>query len=130
MSGMQPRPLDRGAPPGALGLLALRLADHARRLGLTPLKISASRCTNSNSRYLTVIDRKGSPWVVRISDHESRQERGHPRPHWGLVSRDGIQGYAPTVAFLEQVARGELRWTDPMADVRQPKRKPKKRRHR
>lgn len=121
----RPAPAALAMPTGAdLAALALRLADHARALGMRGVTVRASRVTQSGSRYLRMVDAAGRPWVLRVSEHCSHAENGHARPHYDLITRRSDLDGALEAArgWMTRVADGLVAWTDP-DDVRQPRRR-------
>lgn len=109
--------------PGAHADLAIRLADFARKLGMAVGSVQASRVTSSPSRYLTVRDRNGRPWIIRVSNHRKPDCTGHATPHLDLVSIDGQAGYDEACRVLGRIQAGGIDWFDPKAGVRQPRRR-------
>jgi len=101
-----------GLPPPRADIagLAFALAGHARTLGLIVIRIRASRVRSSCSNHLQLRDRRGREWVIRISDHPLVAPNGYDRPHFDLVSRDGVTGYELAVGFVNRVARGAEPW--------------------
>jgi hypothetical protein len=108
---------------GAHAELAIRIADFARRLGMTVGTVKASRCATSPSRYVNVRDARGRPWIIRVSNHRKPDFTGHETPHFDLVSIDGIAGYDEACRVLGRIQAGGIDWFDPKADVRQPRRR-------
>jgi len=115
-----------GTAPAAKGshsVLAGRIADFARDLGYRVGGIEASRCGNSNSRYLTVFDRMARRWIIRVSDHRKPAVTAHQTPHLDLVSLDGTSGFDEAARYLGMARCGGVEWFDPAATVRQPRRR-------
>lgn len=113
-----------GAPPapaGSRAKLAIRLADVMRSEGFSALGIEASRTTGSDSRYVRGVDRWARVWVLRISDHRSaartllQGHRRHPRPHFHLVTLDGVSGFDVAAGWLRDCWAGEWPWANPFS---------------
>lgn len=103
--------------------VACRVRDHARVLGFRINAMRASRCRNSPSRYLHLRCPAGLRWVVRVSNHHRPANTGHENPHLDLVTLDGRSGFVEACGWLGRVAAGGVDWFDPMAGVRQPRRR-------
>lgn len=110
----------------ALLMLAISISDHARAIGLPPTGISASRNRGSASRYLSVRDRNGRDWKLRISDHHQPRFRGHDIPHIDIISRDGRAGLEVACGLLHLIAQGAMPW-EPVEQERLARRKPNRR---
>jgi hypothetical protein len=102
--------LDRRAPRGTIATIALEVATQARANGLAVVRMLASRVRNSASKHLQLRDRHNRLWHVRISDHRSPADTGYCRPHFDLVSRDGIAGRQDVLDFIDRVGRNEEPW--------------------
>lgn len=130
MTGMRfisGRPVRSAAVATSLEMLALvnRIADRAFALGLRVRSIRASHMRGSFSRYLTLRDRDGRDWLVRVSDHRRPRNYGHPPPHFDLVSHDGRSGYEQAANWLARIATGDIPWFA-LDAVRQPRKRRRK----
>lgn len=108
---------------GALMAMAVRLASHARQLGLKVVRISRSKYGHSKSCYLRVRDDLHHVWLLRISDHPMTGRYDYP--HFSLLSRDGISGEQWLVDSLAIIAGGGKAWFDTTGSgtpARQPRR--------
>ncbi len=105
-----------GLTPGGHQAMMLAAWDRARSLGLRCRKMDVSRCTNSQSRYVTLEDRSGRVWTLRISDHTA--PRRAMAAHFELVSRDGIGGRDALLNFVDRIAEGSAVWFDPKPGFR------------
>lgn len=120
---------DGTADHSALTRLALAVADEAKRVGLSVVRIGSSRTADSGSRYLELRDRAGRPWLLRISNHR-RPRTGNPNetPHFDLVSIDGRSGFEQACGWLTGIVDGWFEWFDPAEAIRQPRQKRRGRR--
>ena len=108
------------APPGALAGLAWSVAEYARSRGLAVVAIKASRIRTSFSKHLVLRDGRNRHWHLRFSDHPCPRKMGHEYPHFELISTDGSSGFEAAIGFVQNVAAGEVAWTEPQ---RSPKRR-------
>lgn len=108
--------------PGAIATLAIRLADYAKAEGFVLRGIQLTRAANSPSRYLTLLDRRGRPWIVRVSNHQRRATAyGYPTPHLDVVSVNGVDGFDQACRALGRIIAGGVEWIDPSQGVHRPK---------
>jgi hypothetical protein len=105
----------RGAqvPHATIGALAIRLRDQAQQLGLRPIALVSSRLCCSGARYLTLADRAGREWKIRVAGHFLPRRTGHPEPHLDFVSLDGAAGFDDACGWLGLISRGEIEWWKP-----------------
>jgi hypothetical protein len=108
----------RCAPRGTIATLTLDVAARARATGLVVVRMLASRVSNSASKHLQLRDRHNRLWHVRISDHLSPTDSGYCRPHFALVSRDGVAGRQELLDFIDRSGRNEEPWA-PAEETRQ-----------
>lgn len=93
--------------------MALELTVHARRVGLTVVRMRCSRIRSSCSKNLVLRDGRGRDWEIRISDHFLPRRHGHAEPHFNLISLDGSTGFELAVDYVSRVSRGEIAWWQP-----------------
>lgn len=96
------------APRGSIIALCMRLASHARQLGLSVVRVKRSKTVYSQSHYLTVRDSDGHVWSMRISDHEISCP--HFRHHFELITPDGRLGEDWAQESLAIIAGGGRAW--------------------
>lgn len=111
----------RRAPRGALFAFAVRLADHARELGLRLHSIRRSRQAGSLSCYIALHDQGTRLWIVRVSDHRWPASARFPQPHLDIVTPDGDRGFRPACRSLALMANGTMPWHDAETEVRMPR---------
>ena len=100
------------ATPAAILQLSMQVAGAAIALGLAVVSNRGSRTINSPSRYVTLRDRGGRIWLIRISNHRIPVRNNHPLPHLDLVSIDGSAGLPEASVFLARIADGTAAWFD------------------
>ena len=113
-----------GAPRGALMRLVMQLALHAKQKGMALVAIRRSKQKGSLSCYLALNDRLARLWIVRVSDHRRPLVSPFPKPHFDLVTHDGVSGLSQARGTIECMADGSMPWHDAEVDVRMPR--PKK----
>lgn len=101
---------------GAHNALALRIADFAVLQGFVFTGIQLSRNAGSVSRYLALRDRRGRPWLIRVSNHPRPTQNPNVTPQLDLVSHDGRAGFDETCEFLTRVFEGRVPWFDPATE--------------
>lgn len=114
-----------GVGPAADGAhlgLATKIADFARDLGYRLDSIRTSKA-GTTSRYITLLDRLGHRWTIRVSDHRKPTICAHPDPHLDLVSLDGVSGFDEAARYLGMARCGGVDWTDPVEAHREPLRR-------
>lgn len=104
---------DSVAPAGAIFSLAMAVRGHAIAAGFRIISLRCSRVRGSPSKILTIADRKGATWLVRVSNHYLPRRTGHPEPHLDFVSRDGVSGLDRATRHLDRIAAGAIAWTAP-----------------
>lgn len=97
--------------PGAHAAMALRLVDWAKARGYRA-SVAASRRAESAARYVTIAI-GGNEWRIRVAGHLHSRSTGHDRPHFDLVTRDGVTGEEHALRFLHRIVSGEQAWFDP-----------------
>lgn len=112
------------AVPGAHSKLACAAADRAKEKGLANVGFKRSKHADSNSFYLSMRDRTGRTWHVRISEHY--RPRRSPVPQFDVVSRDGIAGRTEPLAIVDRIAAGTAPWFESEGTAR-PHRKRRRR---
>lgn len=98
------------APAGAVFRLAVRLANHAKGLGMQLIAIRRSREDVSDSCYLTLDDSRGRRWIIRVSNHRMPTHHSHEIPHFDFVSIDGVAGFDSACVTIGVLSRGEFPW--------------------
>lgn len=98
---------------GDIQTLTLSVAQHARNLGVSVIRIQASRVKRSASYHLLLRDRRRRDWHIRISDHSRMPATGYEIPHFDLVT-NGHRGAQLAMDFVGRVSRDEEPWTVPV----------------
>lgn len=98
------------AAPGAIFRLAVRLADHARSVGMILKSLRRSRQSESDSCYMTFDDHRGRRWIIRVSNHRLPLHHSYEIPHFDFVSIDGVSGFASACTTVAVLARGDYPW--------------------
>ena len=109
------------ASAGALIHLAARLVDHARLQGMTLASIRRSKQRASMSCYLALHDSHKRLWIVRVSNHLRPLVSPFPKPHFDLVSVDGVSGFSQACGTIDAMADGTMPWHDAELTVRMPR---------
>lgn len=98
------------AAPGAIFRLAVRLADHARSVGMTLITLRCSRQSESDSCYMNFDDQRGRRWIIRVSNHRLPLHHSYEIPHFDFVSIDAVSGFASACTTVAVLARGDYPW--------------------
>lgn len=115
--------------PGDIARLAIAIAIAAKRAGLrlASVKSSRHRSSLSRSKYIELVDEQGHLWLIRVSNHHRPGSSWHAKPHFDLVTHDGVSGLDQAECWIAQIASCEIEWVDHKATEHPPARRRRKR---